>query len=479
MTNHGPTSPCFFQASLLPILAILVLLLMFVPGSVLATGEKPPGSIKDAQAAYEQRHYDQALTLVEPFIRDGGQGLDALRIKARSLLHLGRPVEALVVYDQVAAKLGKDDMALLHDVAFGFIVVVLKDMREQMRGAGYTALKEVPSDETVPYFLDGLSDGSGLVRALAAEGLGRLKPGAHTARLKRALEDQAAIVRVAVLKSLGRSHDRSQVPVVEASLKDEQVTVRIAASGALVMLGRAEAWAQVRAAAEAQNPEDRAAALRMLGDLEDRRALPLLQEALIHTQPSVRGAAATALGSLKDPAAGPALVKALHDSIPGVRTSVVISLGEVAASESSAALKESLLDPSPAVRAASVSALLHLGTPFAEVVDTIMALTRNTDPGIRASVGRALSQVRGKDRVEAVSLLRSLLEDPLPRPRIAAARSLGHLVSPELSQEQHREIIEILKNSLKDKDEAVRATVGAALIRALGAVGQDQPVKGR
>ncbi len=476
MANHGPTSPRFLQVSLS---LLLMLLPMFAPGSVLATGEKQPGSIKEAQAAYEQRHYDRALTLAEPLIHDGGQGLDALRIKARSLVHLGRPADALSVYDQVAAKLGKDDRALLHDVAFGCIVVVLKDMREQMRGAGYTALKEVSSDETIPYFLDGLSDGSGLVRALAAEGLGRLKPGAHTARLKKALEDQAAIVRVAVLKSLGRSHDRSQIPVVEASLKDEQVTVRIAASGALVMLGRAEAWTQVQAAAEAQNPEDRAAALRMLGDLEDRRALPLLQQALTHTQPSVRGAAATALGSLKDPAAGPALVKALRDSIPGVRTSVAVSLGEVAASESSAALKESLLDPNPAVRAASVSALLHLGTPFAEVVETIMTLTRNTDPGIRASVGRALSQAHGKGRAEAVTLLQALLEDPLPRPRIAAARSLGHLVSPELSQEQHREIIAILKNSLKDKDEAVRATVGAALIRALGAAGQDQPVKGR
>ncbi|MBM4133995.1 MAG: hypothetical protein FJ245_09535 [Nitrospira sp.] len=460
------------------LLPTLVLLLMGVPGLVRA-GEKPAHSLKDAQAAYDQRHYDQALTLVESLTQDGGQGADALRLKARILVHLGRPVDALSVYDQVAAKLGKDDKALLHDVAFGFIVVVLKDMREQMRGAGYTALKEVSSDETIPYFLDGLSDGSGLVRALAAEGLGRLKPGAHTARLKKALEDQAAIVRVAVLKSLGRSRDRSQIPVVEPSLKDEQVTVRIAASGALVMLGRAEAWTQLREAAEAQNPEDRAAALRMLGDLEDRRALPLLQQALTHMQPSVRGAAATALGSLKDPAAGPALVKALHDSIPGVRTAVVISLGEVAASESAVALKESLLDPNQAVRAASVSALLHLRTPFAEVVDTVMTLSRNTDPGIRASVGRALSQAQGKGRAEAVEVLRLLLEDPLPRPRIAAARSLGHIVSPELNHEQHREIIAILKNGLKDKDEAVRATVGGALIRALGAAGQDQPVKGR
>jgi len=458
-------------------LPVLAWLCICAPASIQAADEKPARSFKDAQAAYDQRHYDRALILVEPFIQDGGHGLDALRLKTRSLVRLGRPVEALPVYEQVVAKLGKDDRPLLHDVAFGFIVAVLKDMREQMRGAGYTALKEVQSDETIPYLLDGLSDGSGLVRALAAEGLGRLNPGAHTARLKKALEDQAAMVRVIVLKALGRSGDRSHIPVAEQALKDEQVTVRLAASGMLVMLGRTEAWTQVRDVAEAQNPEDRAAALRMLGDLGDRRALPLLRQALVHTQPSVRGAAATALGELKDPTAAPDLVKALRDPIPGVRASVAVSLGEVAAPESAAALKDSMLDPNPAVRAASISALLRLGISFRDVVDAVMALMRNTDPGIRSSVGRALAQTHGTDRTEAVELLRLLLEDPLPRPRIAAARSLGQLAAADLGQEQLHEIVGILKSGLKDKDEAVRATVGGAIIRVLNTMEQAQRVQ--
>ena len=42
-------------------------------------------------------------------------------------------------------------------VALGFIVIMVKDMREQMRGAAYTALKEVDSDDVIPYFEDGLS----------------------------------------------------------------------------------------------------------------------------------------------------------------------------------------------------------------------------------------------------------------------------------------------------------------------------------
>lgn len=475
MTSPAASSPRSSRPALLP---ILVLLLLCLPAWVLA-GDKQPSSLKEAQAAFEQRHYDGALELVEPLTKTGGQMADALRLKVRSLVRLGKPADAQPAYDLLVAQLGHEDASVLHELAFGFIVAVLKDMREQMRGAGYTALKEVQSDETIPYFLDGLSDGSGLVRALAAEGLGRRKPGPHTARLKKAMEDQAAMVRVAVLKALGRSRDRSHIPVAEQALKDEQATVRIAALGTLVMLGRAEAWDRVRTAAEAHNPEDRATALRMLGDLGDRRALPLLRQALVHAQPSVRGAAATALGDLKDPAAAPDLVKALRDPIPGVRASVAVSLGEVAAPESAAALKESLLDPNPAVRAASVSALLQLGTPFTEVVDTVMSLTRNTDPGIRASVGRALAQAHGQNRTEAVEVLRLLLQDPLPRPRIAAARSLGQLASDELGQEQLREMVGILTSGLKDTDEAVRATVGAATIRTLGAASRARPAQGR
>ncbi|MFM8552691.1 MAG: HEAT repeat domain-containing protein [Nitrospiraceae bacterium] len=475
MALSATISPRRIQPALLPVLAVL---LLGAPGLVWA-GEKPSHSLKEAQDAYDQWHYDRALTLVEPLAQDEGAGLDALRLKTRTLMRLGRPADALLVYDRLFAKLGKDDGPLLREVAFGFIVAVLKDMRDQMRGAGYTALKEVPSDDTIPYLLDGLSDGSGPVRALAAEGLGRMKPGPHTVRLKKAMEDQAAMVRVVVLKALGRSGDRSQVPVIEQAVKDEQATVRLAALGALVMLGRTEVWDQVRAAAAAPNPEDRAAALRTLGDLGDRRAIPLLRQALSHAQPSVRDAAAKALGNLKDPVAAPDLVKALRDPLPFVRASVAVSLGEVAAPESAVALRESLIDVNPAVRTASVSALLRLGTPLKEVMDAVMGLTRNTDPGIRASVGRALSQARGKDRVDAIEVLRLLLEDPIPRPRIAAAHSLGHLVTSELGKEQILEIVAILKNSLKDKDEAVRATVGGALIRALGAVDQAQAVKGR
>ena len=54
---------------------------------------------------------------------------------------------------------------------------------------------------------DGVSDGSGLVRALAVEGLGRRAAGRRSPRIRQALEDQAAIVRATAVKALGRSND--------------------------------------------------------------------------------------------------------------------------------------------------------------------------------------------------------------------------------------------------------------------------------
>jgi len=127
---------------------------------VLAAGSQQPDSIQEAQAAFARKQYDRALALVEPLTKQGSGPLEAQRLQIRSLVRLGRPPEAFREYERLEARAGKDDVPLLREVAFAFILAVLKDMREQMRGAGYTALKEIDADDTIPYFEDGLSDGS-------------------------------------------------------------------------------------------------------------------------------------------------------------------------------------------------------------------------------------------------------------------------------------------------------------------------------
>lgn len=420
-------------------------------------------TFQEAQAAFSKQQYDQALQLLDSLERGGKVTADIRRLKIKTLAKSGKPLDALAEYENLTQPGGKDDGPLLREVALGFITSLLKDMRDQMRGAGYTALREIESDETVPFFEDGLNDGSGMVRALVAEGLARLKAGQKSDRFRKALSDQAALVRVGVLKGLGRSGDRSAIAVVEPALKDEQRMVQAAAAGALVMLGRKEAFAHILKVAEAGNPEDRSAALRVLGELHDRRALPILQEVVKDRQPSIRGAAAAALGELGAPEGVTALTSLLHDPIPAVRSSAALALSALDARETAPAVKKLFADQNHAVRAAAAAALLGMGRPFDEVATVIREISQQGEPGIRASAGRVLGKVRQQDADEAVSALRVLLNDPLPRPRIAAARSLGHVGSSRHKQE----MIEVLKRTLRDQDDAVRATAAGTLIRWL------------
>ncbi len=132
---------------------------------------------KDVQEAFDKKQYEQVLELLAKLEKEQDAAPDVHRLKIRSFLKLGNPKDALGEYDKLELALKQDEVPLLREVALGFIVVMVKDMREQMRGAAYTALKEVDSDEVIPYFEDGLSDGSGPVRALAVEGLGRSEIG--------------------------------------------------------------------------------------------------------------------------------------------------------------------------------------------------------------------------------------------------------------------------------------------------------------
>ena len=156
------------------ILAGFLILNMTAPWLCTAASSPVPKAI---QNLYDKKEYQRALDEVAKLDKEQSAAPDVRRLKTRVLLKLGNPKDAMEEYDKLDASLKQDDIPLLREVALGFIVVMLKDMRDQMRGAAYTALKEVDSDEVVPYFEDGLSDGSGPVRVLAVEGLGRSEAG--------------------------------------------------------------------------------------------------------------------------------------------------------------------------------------------------------------------------------------------------------------------------------------------------------------
>ena len=437
------------------------MILMMLCGTLLCLWPTVAGArtVKEAQAALDKKQYQEALDISEQIAKEIGPQPEARRVKIRALIHLGKPKEALLEYEQLTQGLKQDDRHLLKEVGIGFAASLVKDMREQMRGAAYTALKDADSSETIPMLEDGLSDGSGLVRALAVEALGKLEAGRRSPRLRNALEDQAGLVKVSVLKVLGKSGDRSVIPLLEQATRDEQPAVRLAAAAALYHTGQTAKWDMVRQAASAQNPEERATALRVIGELKDARGLDILLEAANHQQPSVRGAAASALGDLGNVQGIPALERALEDKIPAVKTSAAISLGELGVKDSVIPLRKALADPNPVVKAAVVSALVRAGEPFETVEPALYELLENHDPGTRSAAGKAVGRAHGVNARAAIEFLAGMLKDPIPRPRIAAARSLGQI--------NDLGAVPILKTALHDEDDAVRATAGGAIARLI------------
>lgn len=421
-----------------------------------------PSVPQDINTLYDQKQYQKVLDELAQLNQETSAVPDVRRLKIRTFLKLGNPKDGLAEYDKLEATLKHDDPPLLREVALGFIVVMMKDMREQMRGAAYTALKEVDSDDVVPYFEDGLSDGSGPVRVLAVEGLGRLEAGRKSKKLRAALEDQAGFVKARAVKALGKSGDRSVIPLIEAATKDELATVRIAAYGALIRLGRKEAWDQLRRAADAANPEDQAEALRTIAELKDQRGAPVMMTLLTYKQPSVRAAAARGLGHLEKQDAREMIEKLLKDPVPAVRESAAAALADLGAKESVPVLAQGLNDGAYTVRAAVAAALLQLGQSYETVDSTIRALAQQNDTAARTSAAFALGKATKANRQEAMAVLGSLASDPLPGPKIVAIRSLGHIGG--------REIIPDLKEALHDQNEAVRATAGGALLHVMSLV---------
>ncbi|MBX9657012.1 MAG: HEAT repeat domain-containing protein [Nitrospiraceae bacterium] len=441
------------------VVAIAGLLCVFawLDPSVLAAGAAAVP--KEAQTAFERKAYQQVLDELAKLDKDKTAVPDVRRLKIRSLINLGKPKDALDEYDLLAQSLKRDDEPVLREVALGLIVVLVKDMREQMRGAAYTALKEIDVHEAVPLFEDGLSDGSGPVRVLAVEGLGRSEAGRKSKKLRGAIEDQAGLVKARVVKALGRSGDASVLPLIEAAAKDELSPVRIAAYAALIRLGKKEAWDELRKVADAANPDDRTDAMRAIADLKDQRGAPLMMELLTYAQPSVRGTAARGLGQLGRKEAREKIELLLKDPIPAVRESAVSSLAELGTIESVPAIKQLLEDGQVTVRAAAVASLLQLGQPFQMVAETARGLAQQNDTAARASVAFALGKATKTNAKDAIAFLGGLTADTLPGPKIVALRSLGHIGD--------REVIPLMMEGMHDANEAVRATAAGGLLHLL------------
>ncbi len=186
--------------------------------------------LKQASQAFSQSDFPKSLELVEPLVEQSPASRESYRLKILSLVRLKKTKEGVEAFDQFIKATGKDDEALLREMAVQSILPFRSDMREQVRGSAYSALKEMQSPESLPYFQDGLSDGSGMLRVLVVEGIGKFSAGRKSESFRGALNDQAGLVRVTVLKAFGRSGDKSTIPLITPFLTDKQEAVQVAAA---------------------------------------------------------------------------------------------------------------------------------------------------------------------------------------------------------------------------------------------------------
>ena len=415
--------------------------------------------LQKIQTLYDNKEYQKALEEVAKLDRETSGAPEVHRLKIRTLLKLGNPKDALKEYDKLVQTMKQDDPLILREIALEFIVILTKDMREQMRGAAYTALKEWQSPGAIPFFEDGLSDGSGLVRALAAEGLAKLDEGRRSIRFQKALEDQAALVKEAVLKGFAKSDDTSIIRLVEPALKDPEVRVRVAAAQVLCHLKRPKGCERLLQYAKAPNPDERASAIRALVDRQSSEVLPILIESSEHKQPSVRGASATGFAHVPTAEAVTALTRLLRDPLPPVRIAAAVSLGQLRGFDVRTPLHGALDDRDLSVRAFVIGALLEQGERYEILAGPILALTNAKEPAVRAAVARALGHAVESNREPTRSALMLLVQDTVPRVRIAAIKSTAKI--------DDSRAIPLLKQGLHDEDDAVRATAGGALLKVV------------
>jgi HEAT repeat protein len=428
------------------------------PVGIVSADDLTDAAMAQAQQAYEEEKFQETVDVLKPVLQKAPVPLGATRLHLLALARLGEIPDALDVYEAMVKSSKREDEGLLRQMAIASILPRRTDMREQIRGAAYTALKEINSDEVIPYLEDGLTDGSGMLRALVAEALAKRKAGRQSKRFRNALKDEAGLVRAAVLIGLGRTGEAGLTSLVANSLQDEQALVQIAAARALYELGQKKYWARIEQGAQSREGYERGAAIRAFGELGDKRAIPILEKTATDAQPSIRAAALISLGKLTHPETLPMLKAAVFDPIPAVRSVAALSLGYFESHEVLATLRRALADTNPGVRAASVASLLRVGAPFSVVEGAVHQLFQDSNPAIRSGIAKALGNGKGS---KVIGTLTIILNDPLPRPRIVAVRSLGRM--------QERTLLPVLKRALRDSDAAVRVTAAAAIVRLLDA----------
>lgn len=284
------------------------------------------------------------------------------------------------------------------------------------------------------------------VRANAVEAA-TLAPARLRGVIERGLRDDVPAIRMIAAMGVGRAMIRDLVPRVRPLIHDGQIQVRGAAIYALAKHGVDVDQSQLATMllSDASPWESRQAAF-LLGEIGNRTAVALLQSALrdrVPTMPPGQQRAfqvqiAEALTKLGDDSQRSTLRAALFPSqVEDLETTALAAqaLGDLGDTQSAVqfmnmlAYRDRAGQPYPAeVRlaiAAALGKLTRSGAPEAERATRMTQAVgdefyQHADPNLRAQAAFVFGARRG-DRGVALDRLATLLRDPQPRVRVAAA----------------------------------------------------------
>ena len=226
-------------------------------------------------------------------------------------------------------------------------------------------------------------------------------PGQSKALLTALLKDINPEMRRTAVESLGKIGDRTAVPSVLPLLTDPIPLVRAAAAQALGRMATPADEAAVAGLTEAlRDPADnvRQAAAMAIGDIEPSpRQLAVITTLAQGTDVRVRRIAVQALQSLDTSPVASALLPLADDPDAEVRQGTVACLGNSDDVRAGRVLKQRLAqDPSPAVRA---QAAYHLGEVRGIDARSVLeaAAAKELDSGVRRWIEAELRSLRGSD----------------------------------------------------------------------------------
>jgi len=339
-----------------------------------------------------------------------------------------------------------------------------------------------------------------------------------------ALDDKRSNVREAAAETLGRTKDPASIEPLVQLLKDNDVGVRMAVGNALAKIGKPAVPTLVMALTDSRNDVKKIAA-ETLGKIKDmesvgpliqllkdddlgirltverslkevgKPAVPLLIEALKNDNNNIRNGAATVLGRIKDTGAIDHLCRLLKSKHRSDRISAVEALEKIASPTSTGHLIEALKDKDRDVRRMSVRALGVIGDVRA-LMSLVNILKKDKDARQYAykAIGEIFRKSITKDSKEIAdpivrefitmlgddytwsyaSSILILMDYPVVDSLIRVLRTgknrrirkrIPQILAEKAKRESeyHSEVLDLLCQSLRDKDKEVKISAAFAL----------------